>query len=117
LLLWAASPEKRRLRVSAETGSSSLERVAYTIPEFCFRNHISRQKYYKLRAEGRAPVEMRLGLNVIRITAEAERDWQRQMQEPRPDLEIRTAERAVKAGGAAIKSAKHVSKRRRRPAR
>jgi hypothetical protein len=39
------------------------------------------------------------------------------MQEPRPDLEIRTVERAVKAGSAAIKSAKHVSKRRRRPAR
>jgi hypothetical protein len=32
---------------------------------------------------------MRLGLNAIRTTAEAERDWQRRMQEPREDLERR----------------------------
>jgi hypothetical protein len=57
---------------------------------------------------------MRLGLNAIRISAEAERDWQQQMQKPRPDLEIRTAERAVKAGDAAVKSSKHISKRRER---
>ena len=97
----------------SEAGSSSLERVAYTIPEFCFRNHISRPKYHRLRAEGRGPVEMRLGLNAIRITAEAERDWQRQMQEPRPDLEARTAERAVMAGDAAVRSHRHISKQRR----
>ena len=28
----------------------SLERVAYTIPEFCFRNGISRPTYHRLRA-------------------------------------------------------------------
>ena len=67
--------------------SSSLERAAYTIAEFCFRNQISRPAYHRLRAEGRGPAEMRIGLNMIRITAEAERDWQHQMQEPREDLE------------------------------
>ena len=36
--------------------------------------------------EGRGPVEMRIGLNLIRITAEAERDWQRRMQEPKRGL-------------------------------
>ena len=91
-----------------------LERVAYTVPEFCFRNNISRPTYHRLRAEGRGPVEMRLGLNAIRISAEAERDWQLRMQEPRPDLEVRTAERAVKAGDAAVKSARHISKRHAR---
>jgi hypothetical protein len=55
---------------------------------------------------------MRLGLNKILITAEAERDWHRCMQKPRPDLEIRTAERAVKAGDAAVKSDLHISKRK-----
>ena len=54
---------------------------------------------------------MRIGLNVIRITAEAERDWQRRMQEPSADLESRAVERAVKAGDAAARSDKHVSKR------
>jgi hypothetical protein len=98
----------------ARSDLSPLERVAYTVPEFCFRNNISRPTYHRLRAEGRGPVEMRLGLNAIRISAEAERDWQQQMQKPRPDLEIRTAERAVKAGDAAVKSAKHISKKRKR---
>jgi hypothetical protein len=57
---------------------------------------------------------MRLGLNAIRISAEAERDWQQEMQKPRPDLEVRNAERAVKAGAAAVKSSRHVSNRSRR---
>ena len=36
---------------------------------------------------GRGPVEMRIGLNLIRVTAEAERDWQHRMQEPNADFE------------------------------
>jgi hypothetical protein len=91
-----------------------VERVAYTIPEFCFRNNISRPTYHRLRAEGRGPAEMRLGLNAIRITAEAERAWQQAMQAPREDLETRNAVRAVKAGDAAAKSPRHISKKRRR---
>jgi hypothetical protein len=39
-------------------------------------------------------------LNAIRISAEAERDWQRRMQEPRADFKTRAVERAVKAGDA-----------------
>jgi hypothetical protein len=57
-------------------------------------------------------VEMRLGLNAIRITAEAERDWQRRMQEPRADFKTRAVARAVKAGGAVVRSSEHVSKKR-----
>jgi hypothetical protein len=96
----------------SEVGASALERAAYTIPEFCFRNNISRPTYHRLRSEGRGPVEMRVGLNLIRITAQAEREWQRSLQNPRKDLEARAAARAVKAGGAAVRSSKHVSKRR-----
>ena len=94
---------------------NALERVAWTIPEFCFRNNISQPKYTKLRAEGRGPQEMRLGLNLIRITAEAELEWQRRMQEEGAAFETQALERAVKAGGASVKSPKHVSKRGRRP--
>jgi hypothetical protein len=39
-------------------------------------------------------------------------DWQQMMQEPREDLEARATERAVKAGDAAAKSDRHVSKQR-----
>jgi hypothetical protein len=91
----------------------SLERVAFTVPEICFRNGISRQKYNSLRSEGRGPAEMRFGINTVRVTAEAERDWQLLMQEPQPEIELRAVERAVKAGDAAVKSEKHVSKRGR----
>jgi hypothetical protein len=35
------------------------------------------------------------------------------MQEPDQDFEVRAVERAVKAGGAAVKSSKHVSNRQR----
>ena len=98
----------------SEAGSSSLERAAYTIPEFCFRNGISRPKYHRLRAEGRGPREMRLGLNAIRITVAAERDWQRLMQESTQDFETQATERAMKAGAAAARSPTHVSKRSRR---
>lgn len=82
------------------------ERVTYTVPQFCARNQISRPTYTRLRSQGRGPAEMRPGLNIIRITAEAERDWQQLMQEPQPDFETRAVERAVKAGDAAVKSKK-----------
>jgi hypothetical protein len=95
-----------------ETDPSSLPRVAFTVPEFCFRNSISRPTYHRLRARGRGPAEMRLGLNAIRITAEAERAWQQKMQKPRKDLETRATERAIKAGDAAARSGAHVSKKR-----
>jgi predicted DNA-binding transcriptional regulator AlpA len=92
--------------------SSAVDRVAFTVPEFCFRNSISRPTYHRLRAQGRGPKEMRLGLNAIRITAEAERNWQRSMEKPREDLETRAVERAMKAGELAAKSRKHVSNKR-----
>jgi len=94
----------------SEAAPSSLERCAFSVAEFCHRNSISLPTYRRLRSQGRAPVEMRLGLNLVRITGEAERNWQRQMQEPQPDLEARASERAAKAGDAAAKSNRHISK-------
>ena len=96
-----------------EAPSSVPERVAFPISEFCHRNGISRVAYHRLRSEGRGPVEMRLGLNLIRVTREAELAWQLRMQEPNADFEQRATARAVKAGDAAVKSSKHISKARR----
>lgn len=93
-----------------KSDASSLERAAFSVPEFCVRNSISLSAYRRLRAQGLTPPEMRLGLNLVRITAEAERNWQQRMQEPRPDLESRALERAAKAGEAAVKSDRHISK-------
>src|SRR5262249_33398822 len=94
---WAAAPEKEALRghhqirgrevdsaIPART--SRLHHPRVLLP----KRHQSRPTYHRIRAEGRGPVEMRLGLNAIRITADAEPDWQRLMQEPRPDPQART---------------------------
>jgi hypothetical protein len=93
---------------------SAHERTAFSVAEFCFRNDISRPTYQRLRSQGRGPVEMRLGLNTVRITAESERAWQHLMQQPNPKLEQQAVARAVKAGDAAAKSPAHVSKQGRR---
>ena len=90
----------------------SLERIAYTIVEFCFRNSISRPTYHRLRSQGLGPTEMRIGLNLVRISAAAELEWQQRLQKPQRDVEARALERAVKAGSAAIKSPNHISKKR-----
>ena len=92
----------------------SVQRVVVSPQEFCVRNGISRQTYQRLRAQGRGPVEMRLGIGTIRITLTAELEWQRRMQEESEELEIRATQRAVKAGTAAVKSPKHVSKQGQR---
>jgi hypothetical protein len=104
------------VNVTRPKTSSSLERVAFSVPEFCFRNNISRQKYRGLRAEKRGPAEMRVDMNTVRITIEAERAWQLLMQAPRPDIESKATERAIKAGDASAKSARHVSKNGRKGA-
>ena len=98
---------------ATKSKTSAVTRIAFSIPEFCFRNSISRPTYHRLRSQGRGPLEMRIGLNVIRITAEAEREWQRRMQKGSQDFEQQAVERAVKAGDAAVKSDNHVSKKRR----
>jgi hypothetical protein len=100
--------------IKSKVSLSSLGRNLYTIPEFCARNSISRQKYNRMREQGLGPRETRLGLNTIRVSADAERDWQQEAEKPRPDLEEQAAERAIKAGEAAAKSPKHVSKTRRK---
>lgn len=98
---------------SRSEAGPSLEKIAFTIVEFCFRNSISRPTYHQLRSQGLGPTEMRIGLNLVRISADAEREWQRRLQKPQRDFEARALERAVKAGGAAAKSSKHISKRGR----
>ena len=49
--------------------------------EFCRRNHISEPTYYKLRARGLGPKEMRLG-SAVRITRTSELDWQEARSNP-----------------------------------
>ena len=41
---------------------------------------------HRLRSQGLGPTEMRIGLNPVRITADAEREWQRRLQKPQREL-------------------------------
>jgi hypothetical protein len=56
--------------------------TALTIKQFCDRNQISAAHYHNLSARGEGPRVMRVGRSV-RITEEAERDWQRDRERPR----------------------------------
>lgn len=52
---------------------------ALSLPEFCRRNAISLPFYYKLKAQGLGPRELRLGARVL-ITAESAEAWRRERE-------------------------------------
>ena len=100
-----------------EPTSGVLERQAFTIKEFCARNRIAPSTFFKLKASNRAPRLITLG-RAIRISAEAERAWQAEREQP-ADTELRLIKRgeearvrqARKAAKASVASAGHISKR------
>jgi hypothetical protein len=52
---------------------------AYTIPEFCRAYRLSESMYYKIRAAGLGPREMR-ALSKVTISVEAASDWRRERE-------------------------------------
>lgn len=100
-----------------------VERVAFSISEFCIRNGFGTGTYHKLKRLGLGPAELRVG-NIVRITLAAEQKWQRARTNPTGD-ELKARERAEavavargkNAGRLAAASDKHISKTRRRAAR
>jgi hypothetical protein len=94
----------------------SPERVAFPISEFCVRNSIGPGTYHKMKRAGLGPKEMRFG-NVIRISLEAEQQWQRDRANPKGDeaktkarAEAVTLARGKNAGKLSAQSPVHVSK-------
>jgi hypothetical protein len=57
----------------------NVPRAAYSIPEFCEAHRICEAFYYKLRAAGLGPREMRALRKVI-ISVEAAADWRRERE-------------------------------------
>jgi hypothetical protein len=55
---------------------AEVPRAAYTIPEFCTAHRISQAMYFKFRAAGFGPREMRTGRKVT-ISLEAAEQWRR----------------------------------------
>ena len=98
------------------------ERVAFPIGEFCWRNAIGLGTYHKMKRLGLGPDEMRVN-NVVRITAESEKKWQRARTYPKGDeakaktaAEAKAKARGRNAGKLAAQSPRHVSKRKRQSA-
>lgn len=52
--------------------------LSYTIPQFCAAYHFSRVYYYTLKAQGKAPKELRLGRRVV-ITRKCAEEWEARM--------------------------------------
>jgi hypothetical protein len=110
--------------IQIEGWTMESERSSYTINEICARNHISRGKYFAQRRAGLGPVEMHLGPSTVRITAEAERAWQRARENP-AGAELTQIEqgkneltaRGRAAGSIAAESPRHVSKTGKRKRR
>jgi predicted DNA-binding transcriptional regulator AlpA len=55
--------------------------ASLTIEGFCEAEGIARPTYYELRKDGRGPEEMRLGPQIIRITAQAHARWRARREE------------------------------------
>ena len=112
-----SKPEKR---LPLPDATSIIAPQVFSIATFCARNGIGLTLYHRLKREGRGPREMRLG-RTIRITIDAERDWQRDREFP-SDAEARLLARERKArvglsrraGQIAAASPRHVSNRRRK---
>jgi hypothetical protein len=65
---------KTKPQLAAALRDEGIPRNAFTIPQFCARNSISEGLYRKLRADGRAPLEIYLNDRVL-ISLDAEREW------------------------------------------
>jgi hypothetical protein len=79
-----------------------------SISQFCKAEHLSRATYYAFKRDGLAPREYRVpGTNIIRITAQARRDWQDRMENG-PSLKDveRLIERGQRAGRASAEKRK-----------
>jgi hypothetical protein len=95
-----------------------IEERDWTPQEWRVRKHFSKSTHLKLKKAGLAPEEevvMLPGFNLVRITPQARRDWERKIAALRQskEAELESARRQVQvetAGRLAAQSPNHVSK-------
>jgi hypothetical protein len=92
---------------------------AKTIRQFCEVKNISLASYFKMRRLGYGPDETRVpGTAIVRISPQAECDWDQRMEELRKGQaaaleEERRRAQAQQAGRIAARSPLHMSNRRK----
>lgn len=69
----------RRVEVLTDRNTAVDEVDAFSIHEFCQRNRISVQLFYKLKPQGLMPSTFRLGARVL-ISREAATAWRRERE-------------------------------------
>jgi hypothetical protein len=90
-----------------------------TVREFCAIENLSVASYYKMKKQGLAPDELRVpGLSIVRITAQAHREWRERMTALRQEeAAAREHERrraaTSRAGKLAAASPRHPCRRKR----
>ena len=88
---------------------------SYTIHQFCAAEGITPPTYYKLKAQGLGPKEMRHG-GAIRISHRSRLEWQKEREQP-TEAQRETDETLLKRARAisakAVASPRHISKTRR----
>jgi hypothetical protein len=100
-----------------------IEERDWTPQEWRIRKHFSKSTHLKLKKAGLAPEEeviMLPGFNLVRITPQARRDYERKIAELRQSREaaLESARRQAQveaAGRLAAQSPNHISKDRARP--
>jgi hypothetical protein len=90
---------------------------SYTIREFCAEERIAEPTYYKMRAQGLGPKELRY-LQVVRITHASRLEWQKRLQsgefaEAMRRNATRMQAKSHDAASKAIASPSHISNIRR----
>jgi hypothetical protein len=105
--------------VAGSSHNPTCTEPSYTIRQFCHAEGLSPPTYFKLRAMGLGPREMRTGA-LVRITHRARLDWHRARENPtgtEADAVRKTAEAMRARSRAAVKvavaSPRHVSNRGR----
>jgi hypothetical protein len=97
--------------------------VSLTLKEFCAAERICLASYYKMRARGHAPIELRVpGTKIIRITPAARHQWHQMMQamaqgEAARLEAARVHAASVERGKLAARSPRHYNATRPRKAR
>ena len=97
-----------------------MDAPSYSIREFCLAESLSPASYYKIRRQGFGPRELRLpGSSIVRVTADARREWQQRMatmnEEQAARLKVEREERAARqslAGKRGAASPLHHSRRK-----
>jgi hypothetical protein len=97
--------------MSNDTEPDVLGLPSYTIKQFCQLEHISAPTYHGLKNRGLGPREMRPTPGIVRISAEARRDWHAMLEQlPAEEQRQWLRERAKRIAKKSVASPKHVSK-------